>query len=637
MALVTAGAAASAFLWPIVEAHSPLTLFYPAIIVCAWKLGPGPTMLAMIGGIGWIESSILPTESLLIETDPRGHIQLATFLLVGSGLMLMSMRIDRARMHIQQSERSREATQETLRLVEAMHRARGHELQALMDILDTPVFIAHDPQFNYVTGNEAAYALMGMEPGTNFTLNAPHPCYEVWIDGAPASLDDLPMRRAVATGKPACAREMELRCRDGQVRWMYGTAVPLLNEDGEVRGCMGAFVDITDRVMAQNAMRLSEERLAATLRYARVAVMQQNRDLRYTWAHNTSIISHADFLGRTDEELFGPETGRLLTALKRKVLAEGDAARHRLTLSNKGGTRHFDLSIEPLRDEEGAITGLTVAAIDVTEQCTVTEQLAALHQTLEQRVAERTAATQRQVDHLRRLASQLAQAEQRERRRLAHTLHDHLQQILVAAKLGVNALRNRSEDQVARDAACRVDEWLHQALQVSRSLSAQLCPPILHEAGLAPALRWLAQMMLDSHALHVSLAIEPDAEPDNEDVRTMLFEAVRELLRNMADHGVRQASLVVSRSRAGRIVVVVAHEDQPTQEQADRKAETEALASIHLRHRLDLMGIQFQVRSDPGQGVRASLSVRPAESPANVRPTPQRYANGATSTPQNVG
>src|SRR5690606_38612210 len=111
--------------------------------------------------------------------------------------------------------------------------------------------------------------------------------------------------------------------------------------------------------------------------------------------------------------------------------------------------------------------------------------------------------------------------------------HDHLQQILVAAKLGVNALRNRSEDQVARDAACRVDEWLHQALQVSRSLSAQLCPPILHEAGLAPALRWLAQMMLDSHALHVSLAIEPDAEPDNEDVRTMLFEAVRELLRNM--------------------------------------------------------------------------------------------------------
>ncbi len=65
------------------------------------------------------------------------------------------------------------------------------------------------------------------------------------------------------------------------------------------------------------------------------------------------------------------------------------------------------------------------------------QQLKSLNETLEQRVAERTAVAMRRAAQLRALASELTLAEQRERRRLATILHDSLQQLLFAARLNV--------------------------------------------------------------------------------------------------------------------------------------------------------------------------------------------------------
>ncbi len=62
---------------------------------------------------------------------------------------------------------------------------------------------------------------------------------------------------------------------------------------------------------------------------------------------------------------------------------------------------------------------------------------------LEQRVSERTALAERRAAQLRDLVFQLAHSEQHERERIGHLLHDNLQQILVAARYQLNALRAR--------------------------------------------------------------------------------------------------------------------------------------------------------------------------------------------------
>ncbi len=62
-------------------------------------------------------------------------------------------------------------------------------------------------------------------------------------------------------------------------------------------------------------------------------------------------------------------------------------------------------------------------------------QLASLNQTLEQRVAQRTAEAVERAQKLRLLSAELSLAEERERRRIAQVLHDDLQQMLMAAQL----------------------------------------------------------------------------------------------------------------------------------------------------------------------------------------------------------
>ena len=112
-------------------------------------------------------------------------------------------------------------------------------------------------------------------------------------------------------------------------------------------------------------------------------------------------------------------------------------------------------------------------------------QLKALNETLEQRVAERTGVATRRAAQLQVLASELTRTEQRERRRLAQVLHDDLQQTLYAARLSLGTLRSRLEEKALLETVERVDDLLSQSIGQSRSLTVQLCPPALYEAGLA--------------------------------------------------------------------------------------------------------------------------------------------------------
>ncbi len=156
------------------------------------------------------------------------------------------------------------------------------------------------------------------------------------------------------------------------------------------------------------------------------------------------------------------------------------------------------------------------------------QQLKALNETLEQRVAERTAVATRRAAQLQVLASELTRTEHRERRRLAQILHDHLQQLLYAARLSFGALRRADQQgQPTEETVERVDALLNQSLDVSRSLTAELSPPVLYETDLAGALEWLGRYMQETCGLAVAVEADTEADPESEDLRILLFEAAR--------------------------------------------------------------------------------------------------------------
>jgi PAS domain S-box-containing protein len=153
--------------------------------------------------------------------------------------------------------------------------------------------------------------------------------------------------------------------------------------EGKLVSTWGIQRDITEKLAleeahrkAEESLRQSEERLRVALSGSPIKVFNQDRDLRYTWVYNLQEgWTEKDYLGKSDEEIFGPEAGATMTAIKRPVLETGRRTRQEFTLNAHGKNYYCDLTVEPLRDAAGAVTGVNCACVDVTDLRAIAEEL----------------------------------------------------------------------------------------------------------------------------------------------------------------------------------------------------------------------------------------------------------------------
>ena len=162
---------------------------------------------------------------------------------------------------------------------------------------------------------------------------------------------------------------------------------------------------------------------------------------------------------------------------------------------------------------------------------------------LEQAVNIKTVELVRSQERLRALTTELNLAEQRERKRLASELHDHLQQLLVLGKLKLGRGKQWTDTSpLLAKLIKETDGVLSDALTYTRTLVSELNPPILREHGLGAGLKWLAEHM-KRYELDVKVSLEAASPLDLPDAEAvLLFQSVRELLINVSKHsGTRQA------------------------------------------------------------------------------------------------
>ena len=74
-------------------------------------------------------------------------------------------------------------------------------------------------------------------------------------DGAPIPEEDLPLQTVARTLQPIHDYEFDVEFDDGSRRTLIGNAVPLLDEHGQGRGAVAAFIDVTERRRMQDRLR----------------------------------------------------------------------------------------------------------------------------------------------------------------------------------------------------------------------------------------------------------------------------------------------------------------------------------------------------------------------------------------------
>jgi signal transduction histidine kinase len=210
---------------------------------------------------------------------------------------------------------------------------------------------------------------------------------------------------------------------------------------------------------------------------------------------------------------------------------------------------------------------------------------------------------------LRRLASEVSLAEERERRRITAELHDGAVQ-----KLGVSRMRLGmlcTGPQASRDAhdVEEICDLLDRSIRELRSLMSELSSPVLYELGLEPAVEWLAQHFGARHGLEFEVDLEDEPERLSTDVEVSLFQAVRELLVNVTKHAqATKVSIGVQRSDADLQVRI---EDDGIGLDPDAigklPSETGGFGLFSVRERLDLLGGELQIESD--HGTRVTMTV----------------------------
>ena len=256
------------------------------------------------------------------------------------------------------------------------------------------------------------------------------------------------------------------------------------------------------------------------------------------------------------------------------------------------------------------ITDLSVAETALRES---EERLRSFSSQMEQLVQERTAELVQSQDRLRGLATELNLTEQRERKRLAGELHDHLQQLLVLGRIKLGHGKRLVESIPAGAKLLReTDALLSDALTYTRTLVAELSPPVLRDHGLPRGLKWLGEYM-QKHDMTVTVTVmeEPLKLPD--DQALLLFQSVRELLMNAWKHAQTDTAEITMEEKDGRLAIEVRDHGHGFDVAAAETHRTTGLAAkfglFSIQERMKALGGSFTIDSAPGEGTTARLTL----------------------------
>ena len=210
-------------------------LFIPPILVAALYGGFWPGVAATLLGS-------LSVEYFFYQPYFSFHwagedlYPLAVYVLIGLGASMLAGRLSQIQADVQRRER---------------------EFETLFRLAPVGIGIANDPECRNISVNPAFAEMLGLSTAANplASAQAGPAGFVIRKDGQPVATDDLPLQVAARMGVEVTNIELEVVHPDGTSLTLYQYAAPLFDDQGKVRGAVGALLDISELKRAEDRLR----------------------------------------------------------------------------------------------------------------------------------------------------------------------------------------------------------------------------------------------------------------------------------------------------------------------------------------------------------------------------------------------
>jgi len=415
--------------------------------------------------------------------------------------------------------------------------------------------------------------------------------------------DDRPrIERAFRSAlRGSSGQELEFRLvrKDGSIAWAEMSWQPIYDENGVSQGHRATIRDVTERKESQKRMKESQDRFQLLARATNDAIWDWDLTTDKFWhneAYETLFGYSADEIGSGTEwweqHIHPDDAESVISGIHRAIDNGKQTWSDEYRFRRKDGSYAYILDRGFLiHNHEGKPVRMVGSMMDITQRKQSEQELLAY---------------QRQ---LRSLASELSLAEERLRRRIATNVHDNIGQNLAIAKIKLEELAESAPSGRFSTVVNDIRELISQTIDNSRLLTSELSPPVLYELGFEAAVQWLLEQAKKHHSLSASFKSDGRVKNMDQNTRVLLFQAVRELLINVAKHAAARTVTVLSKKIDHRIEVSVKDDGVgfDVSKIQNHWYESSGFGLLSIRERLSHVGGSLTIKSKAGSGTEAIL------------------------------
>ncbi len=209
-------------------------------------------------------------------------------------------------------------------------------------------------------------------------------------------------------------------------------------------------------------------------------------------------------------------------------------------------------------------------------------------------------------EQLRDLTSYLQTAREEERAYIAREIHDDFGQSLTALKMDLAWLTKRLADRPRlTEKASTMSDLIDSTIQTVRRVATQLRPGLLDDLGLAAAIEWQAQELAERTGINCELYLGDEDIVLDRDLATAIFRIFQETLTNVARHAEATEVQVELEDGTDELVLIV--RDNGKGITPGQISDPHSLGLIGMRERARSWDGDVTFQSIPGQGTTVTV------------------------------